>query len=520
MVAAPLGVAACIRTPAIRKGPACGDPVALMSTLTARPANIESAKIRSSHSIFVLGALVVKTNDSILSGEKRMKSLHYTLALLTTLTGIAYAGDGVRSVYRADLATTVDAHVAGSLADLTAFYTDLHIHPELSLEETESSAKVAARLKAAGYDVTTGVGGHGVVGIMKNGDGPTVLVRGDMDALPIIEETGLPYGSKVRATREDGQTVGVMHACGHDIHQTCLVGTAETLAATRDRWRGTVMIVAQPAEETGEGARMMIEDRLFDRFGRADYCIALHVSASHPAGVVSYTPGWALANVDSVDITIHGRGGHGSRPHEAIDPVVMAAHVVVALQTIVSRRLDPQEPGVITVGSIHAGSKHNIISNEAKLQITVRSYSDESRRLLLNGIKEVTLNTCRALGAEKDPEVVLRDHEFTPSTYNDPSLTQAAVEVFGRTIGAENVVPRTAVMGGEDFSRYSRTLKVPGLIFWLGSVPQKVYDASKKEGGKPLPSLHSSKYYPDPKPTITTGVRCMTSLALALLGAG
>lgn len=427
------------------------------------------------------------------------------------------AGKSIRAQYRTDLAAQVEQRTSAELDKLVAYYTDLHIHPDLSLHEERTAAKLAGRLEAFGYSVTTGVGGTGVVGILENGDGPTLLVRGDMDALPIIEETDLPYASKVRVTRKDGATVGVMHACGHDIHQTCLVGTAHILSQLRDKWAGRLMIVGQPAEEIGVGARAMIEDGLWKRFGKADYCIALHVSAGHPAGVVSYTKGWALANVDSVDITIFGRGGHGSRPHEAIDPVIIASHVVVALQTIVSREVNPKEPAVITVGSFHAGSKHNIISNEAKLQVTVRSYSDKTRKILLDGIRRVTINTCRALGTQRDPDVSLRESEFTPSTYNDPALTEAAVDVFRKVIGEQNVQHREAVMGGEDFSRYSRTLNAPGFIFWLGSVPQERYDQSLQPGGDPLPSLHSSKYYPDPKPTITTGVRCMTSLALSLL---
>jgi len=433
------------------------------------------------------------------------------------MTTRALAENPIQAHHRNDLTSAIANKLKSDADGLLAFYTDLHRHPELSHEEKESAAKIARKLEEQGFSVTTGIGGHGVVGLLHNGPGPTVLIRGDMDALPIFEETGLPYKSDVTSKKDDGSIIGVMHACGHDIHQTCLVGTAGMLAHLRDKWSGTVMIVAQPAEEVGAGARMMIEDGLFERFDRPDYCLALHVSASHPAGTVAYTSGWALANVDSVDVTIYGRGGHGSRPHEALDPVLMASQTVVALQSIVSRRLDPQEPGVITVGSIHAGSKHNIIANQAKLQITVRSYSDESRKILLDGIREVTINTCRAMGAIKDPDVVLRDHEFTPSTYNDPELTRASVAVFKKVLGSERVEHRTAVMGGEDFSRYSRHLKVPGFIFWLGSVPQARYDASKKPGGEPLPSLHSSKYYPDPARTIETGITSMSSLALSLL---
>ncbi|MEK6799396.1 MAG: amidohydrolase [Planctomycetota bacterium] len=446
-----------------------------------------------------------------------MRLVLLEIVLVGILAQSTAAGEKALARHRADLSGAVDDYARSSLRELVAFYKDLHAHPELSMEEKESSKKIAARLEAAGYKVTTGVGQTGVVAILSSGDGPTVLVRGDMDALPIVEETGLPYASTVQVKREDGHTVGVMHACGHDIHQTCLVGTAEALAKLKTQWRGKLMIVAQPGEEIGKGARLMLEDGLFERFGKPDYCIALHVSSEHPAGTISYTSGWALANVDSVDITIHGRGGHGSRPHETIDPIVMAAHVVTALQTIVSRRVDPNDEAVVTVGSIHGGSKHNIIPNEAKLQITVRSYKEETRQLLLEGIRRITVNTCRALGAERDPDISIHDDEFTPSTYNDPQLTEAGAEVFRQLLGPERVVPRDPVMGGEDFSRYLREAKTPGFMFWLGSVPQGAYDASRKPDGPPLPSVHSSKYYPDPEPTIETGVRGMTSLALSLL---
>ena len=445
-----------------------------------------------------------------------MTTLLYAFPLFVAIQPAAESSK-IKYAYRADLAPTVQQAVAASQADLVAFYKDLHASPELSLHETQTARKIAERLTALGYKVTTGIGGTGVVGVLENGAGPTVLIRGDMDALPIAEETGLPYASKVKFKREDGSEVGVMHACGHDMHQTCLLGTARLLVELRDKWRGKVMIVAQPAEEIGSGARAMIKDGLFERFGKPDYCIALHVSSGHPAGVVAYTSGWALANVDSFDITIYGRGGHGSRPHEAVDPIVMAAHVVTALQTIVSRRINPKDPSVITVGSIHAGSKHNIIPDTARLEITVRSYEDDVRRKLLDGIRQVTLNTCRALGAEKDPDVHLREGEFTPATYNDPALSDAAGEVFSKVLGPDRVLNQEAIMGGEDFSEYFRATKAPSFMFWLGSVPKERYDASLREGGPPLPSIHSSRYYPDPEPTAQTGVQCMTSLALSLL---
>ncbi len=433
-------------------------------------------------------------------------------ATMVCLTVVGWAALPVHGESRAD----VDRWIGASLADLVRFYKDLHTHPELSLEEKASSAKIAKRLRAAGFDVTEGVGGYGVVGLLKNGDGPMVMIRGDMDALPITEETGLPYASSVTSTRKDGSTVGVMHACGHDVHQTCLVGTAELMAGSRDAWQGTLMIIAQPAEEIGRGAKMMIDDGVFERFGRPDFCLALHVSANLPAGMIGYTSGWALANVDSVDITVYGRGGHGSRPHEAVDPVSTAAQVVVALQTIVSRRLDPIDPGVITVGSVHAGSKHNIIPNEAHLQITVRSYTDEARKTLLDGIREVTVHTCRAMGCERDPDVTVLESDFTPATYNDPALAAHAGRVFTELLGPKNVTTVKAQMGGEDFGRFPKHLKVPGFIYWLGAVKQSTYDASLAPGGAPLPSIHSSKFAPDPEPTITTGVRSLSTLAISL----
>ncbi len=446
--------------------------------------------------------------------------MQFVNGLLTTMflcAPVLAADPAVRAVYRDDLANEVSDLATRDLEGLVDFYKELHRHPELSLQEEQSARRVAERLEAFGYQVTRNVGGHGVVGVLANGPGPTVLIRGDMDALPLAEETRLPYESTVKVTGTDGRSVGVMHACGHDVHQTCLVGTARILAELRARWSGTVLVVAQPAEEIGTGARAMILDGLFDRFGRANYCLALHVASGHPAGAVAYTAGWALANVDSVDITIRGMGGHGSKPDLAIDPIVAAAQVIVALQTVVSRRLDPTEPGVITVGSIHAGSKHNIIPDEAKLQLTVRSYTEASRQVLLDGIRDVTIHTCRAMGCKRKPLIVVRYNEHTPSTYNDPALAEAAAHIFGKVLGPDKVLKQKPVMGGEDFGRYSKYLEVPGFIFWLGSVKQEVYEASLQPDGPLLPSLHSSKYAPDPAPTIQTGVRCMSSLALALL---
>ncbi len=409
-----------------------------------------------------------------------------------------------------------DALIEEQLEESLVLYRDLHRHPELSLHERETAARVARALAAAGYVVQTGIGGHGVVGVLENGDGPTVLLRGDMDALPVTEETGLEYASRVRQVREDGSEVGVMHACGHDIHTANLVGTAKLLARARARWRGTLVILAQPAEELGRGARAMMSDGLWLRVPRPDYTVALHVEPEVPAGSVGLTSGWAFANVDAVDVHIHGRGGHGARPHQAIDPIVTSAHFITALQTVVSRRLDPQRSGVITVGSIHAGFKHNVIPDEAHMQLTVRSYSDETRALLLEGIRQIAEDTCRTFQCPKPPEVETREH-YTPAVYNDPELTTRARRVFARLLGKEGVMDRPPSMGGEDFGRYSRDLGVPGLLYRLGAVSQARWADHLRGEGEPLPSLHSSRFAPDPEPTLRTGMRSMSALALELL---
>ena len=418
---------------------------------------------------------------------------------------------------RAGAAAAVDAWLAEELAGLTDLYEHLHAHPELSLEEAETAARVAAELAPAGYAVTPAVGGHGVVAVLENGSGPTVLLRGDMDALPVTEATGLPYASRVRAVRPDGSETGVMHACGHDVHTTNLVGTARLLADLRERWRGTLVIVAQPAEELGLGARGMLGDGLLERFPRPDFAVALHVSNELPAGEVGYTSGWAAANVDSVDVTLHGRGGHGARPHQAADPIVASAHLVTALQTLVSRRVDPVEPAVVTVGSIHGGTKHNVIPDSVHLQLTVRSYSDAVREQLLDGIRQLAEDVCTAFECAKPPEIRVKE-TYTPAVYNDPELAAGAAALFGGLLGAERVHALPAGMGGEDFGMLPRAAGVPGLLYRLGSVdPARV--AAAEAGGEPLPSLHSSRYAPLPEPTLRTGVRTMAHLALGLLAA-
>ena len=411
----------------------------------------------------------------------------------------------------------VERWIAANLERLVAEYEDLRAHPELSLEEERTAAHVATALERAGYTVTRGVGGHGVVGVLENGAGPVVLLRGDMDALPVSEETGLEYASEVRVKRE-GATVGVMHACGHDVHVTNLLGTARLLAELRERWRGTLVVVGQPAEELGQGARMMIAAGLLERFPKPDVALALHVASDLPAGQVGITPGYWAANVDSVDITVWGRGGHGARPHQAVDPILVSAHIVTALQTLVSRRVDPVEPAVVTVGSIHGGSKHNVIPDSVHLQLTVRSYSDAVRDQLLGGIRQIAEDSCRTFQCPRAPDVAVRD-EFTPAAYNDPELARGAAALLGGVLGPEQVRELPQSMGGEDFGLLPRTAGVPGLLFRLGSVDKERWRASREPGGPPLPSVHSSRYAPDPEPTLRTGVRAMGNLALALLAA-
>ncbi len=411
----------------------------------------------------------------------------------------------------------INERVDASIRDWIEYYKICHANPELSLNEKESAARLAKVFAEAGFTVTPNVGGFGVVGVLANGEGPTILIRCDMDALPIVEETGLAYASQVMHTRSGGAKVGVMHACGHDMHQTVMAGTAQTLSAMKDQWSGTLVLIAQPAEEIGQGARLMIEDGLFERFPKPDKCIALHVSHEMKTGTVGYTPGWAFANVDSVDITIHGKGGHGAHPHTTVDPVVAAAQLVMALQTIVSRRVDPRDTAVVTVGSIHAGTKHNIIPDDARLQLTVRSYTDEVRKLLLDSIRQITEDISKAAGCPRPPTVQVLDADFTPAAYNDPELSAAAAEVFRQLVGAENTIERRPTMGGEDFGRYARLLKVPGFMFWLGVVDETRFKAAHEPGGTPLPSVHSAKFKTEPEPTIRTGVRSMSALALSLL---
>lgn len=409
----------------------------------------------------------------------------------------------------------IDGIVAREADSLLAFYKDLHTNPELSYQEEKTAAKLAAELKKLGFEVTEKVGGHGIVGVLKNGAGPTVLLRTDMDALPIAELTELPYASKVRVRDAEGKEVGVMHACGHDMHMTCWLGAARTLTALKDHWKGTLVFVGQPAEERGAGARLMLADGLYERFPKPDFALAMHCDGTIPHGKIGCTEGLAMANVDSVDILVKGKGGHGSAPHTCIDPVVIAARIVVDLQTLVSRETDPLDSAVVTVGSIHGGSKHNIIPAEVKLQITVRSFKENVRAHLLDGIKRIA-NAAAAAARAPEPTVKVDLSEFTPAMRNDPQLARRLTAALKAHLGEDQVKPREPMMGGEDFSRFSRD-GVPILLIWLGTVPAEKVAAAKAEG-KPLPSLHSPFYFPVPEPSIKTGVTALCVNALELLG--
>jgi hippurate hydrolase len=409
--------------------------------------------------------------------------------------------------------------IKADMPSLMTVYRDLHANPELSMAEVRSPAKLAAEARKLGFTVTEKVGKTGVVAVMKNGPGPVLLLRADMDALPVVEQTGLPFASKVRATARSGVETGVMHACGHDTHMTSWLGTARRLAAMKVQWSGTLVMILQPGEETGEGAKAMLDDGLYTRFPKPDYVLAFHDAASLPAGVIGVTSGYALANVDSVDISVKGVGGHGAYPQTTKDPIVLAARIVTTLQTLVSRENDPANPAVVTVGSFQAGAKHNIISDEAKLQITVRSYTPEVRKLLLDGIRRIARGEAIAAGMPEDrmPVVTIRDAEFTPSTFNTEKLSARALALFTEHFGAERAVKTPAVMGGEDFSRFWLADKsVESLIFWVGGTPRAKWDAAGGDASK-LPSLHSPFWAPEAETVISTATEALTITALDIL---
>ena len=419
-------------------------------------------------------------------------------------------------------AATLSDAIRADMPQLMTLYRDLHANPELSMQEVKTPAKLAEQMRKLGFETSVNVGKTGVVSVMKNGPGPVLLIRADMDALPVVEQTGLPFASKVRATARSGVETGVMHACGHDTHMATFIGTARRLAAMKDQWSGTLVMILQPGEETGEGAKAMLDDGLYTRFPKPQYALAFHDAAALPAGVIGVTPGYALANVDSVDITVKGVGGHGAYPHTTVDPIVLASRIVTTLQTLVSRENDPQDPAVVTVGSFQAGAKHNIISDEAKLQITVRSYKPEVRKRLLDGIRRVARGEAIAAGLQDDrmPVVTIREGEFTPATFNTESFSNRALTLFQQHFGAERAIKTPAVMGGEDFSRFWLADKsIESLIFWVCGTPKAKWDAAGGDTQK-LPSLHSPFWAPDAEAVISTATEAMTLAALDVLKKG
>jgi len=402
---------------------------------------------------------------------------------------------------------SIPSLVAARAADIIRTRRQFHAIPELGFEEHETAAAITDRLIAAGLEVETGIGKTGLVGVLKGAKpGPALMIRADIDGLPITELTGLDFAS----------TNDRMHACGHDGHITMAITAAEILSEIKDQLAGTVIFVFQPAEEVGQGSAKMLKEGLFEKFPRPDFNLALHVG-SLPAGKVTYTKGYAMANVDMADITIYGVGGHGAYPHQAKDPIVLASKIVLALQTIVSREIDPLNPAVVTVGSIHGGSKHNIIPDEVRLQLTMRSYTDNVREEIISKIKRIIEGEAISLGIpkEKMPTLKLRD-QYTPALYNTPEFVDQVVKNIKKSIGQENIFESKAVMGGEDFGRYGRVEpKIPTFLFWLGASPVEVWEKSIR-GEIDLPGIHSPFFAPDPLPTLKTGIKSMTAAAIGV----
>jgi hippurate hydrolase len=411
--------------------------------------------------------------------------------------------------------------IRADMPQLMNLYRDIHQHPELSMQEARTPGLLAPEMRKLGFEVTEHVGKTGVVAVMKNGPGPVLLIRADMDALPVKEQTGLPFASNVRGRTLDGVDTYVMHACGHDTHVATWLGTARRLAAMKNQWSGTVVMILQPGEELVMGAQAMLDDGLFKRFPKPDYLLAFHDSASLPAGVIGVTPGYALANVDTVNIDVKGVGGHGAYPQNTKDPIVLASRIVTALQTLVSRENDPQQPAVVTVGSFHAGTKSNIIPDDAKLALTVRSYTPETRKLLVDGVRRIVRGEAIAAGLPEDkmPTVEI-EQPSADATFNTPQLSDRLLKLFGSHFGAARVVETKPIMASEDFSRYWLADKSKqSTIFWVGGVPQAKWDAVKGDTLK-LPALHSALWAPDADAVISTATEAMTVAALDILKKG
>jgi amidohydrolase len=442
-----------------------------------------------------------------------MTNMPKSLLLLLSLAAVPAVAQDTSTFIQTELPNLVDT------------YKDIHAHPELSHFEVRTSAIVAAELRKAGYTVTENVGvyadgsrAHGVVGILKNGPGPTLLVRADMDALPITEETGVAYASHAIGKTIDGQTTGVMHACGHDVHTTVLIGTARAMAEAKSQWHGTLMLIGQPSEETIDGAKSMLTDRLYERFGTPDMVIGLHDTNSLPAGEVQLVPGAAQASATSIDVVIKGIGGHGAAPQAGRDPIALAALYITQIQTIVSREENPEDPTVVTVGDIHGGTKRNIIPDQVKLELTVRTFSDKSRQTVIDGLKQMAagITTSAGLPPDKAATVTVLD-EYAPLEFNNPALCARIHPVLVKTLGAANVIEGTRVMPSEDVGYFGlEGRKIPVAYMGLGAMDPTLF-AAAQAAGKELPGPHTSKFQPDPEPTISTGVRTMTAVAISLL---
>ena len=431
-----------------------------------------------------------------------MKSSGFLLALLLTTAGFAAGGP-----------TEMRAQVDELFPQLRNFYIDLHQSPELSLHEANTAAKLATGLRKLGFEVTEHVGGTGVVGVLKNGDGPVVLIRTELDALPVEEQTGLPYASRVRTKNDAGQDVPVMHACGHDLHMTSWLGTATILSRNKDAWHGTLLMIGQPAEEIGAGADAMIKDGLFTRFPKPNYAIAVHDDSAMPAGQVDVTAGPVYAAAASVKITIFGKGGHGAQPQTTIDPIVIAARTVLSLQTIVSRELNPLDPAVVTVGAIHGGTKSNIIPDKVELLLTVRAFKPEVHKKILESIRRIAKDEALAGGATQEP--LVEASEALRFTSNDPALAERLAKTVGAAIGPQNVITDQRRMVSEDFGAFGTTANVPSVLMMVGGVKPETWKQAQMTG-ETLPSLHSSKWAPDLEPTMRTAILTEVSSALDL----
>ncbi len=403
--------------------------------------------------------------------------------------------------------------------EIEKLYKHFHAHPELSNEEAETSERLAGELEHLGFSVTEGVGGHGIVAVLENGEGPVVMVRADMDALPIKEETGVSFASDKTVTTSEGESVPVMHACGHDMHMSVMVGTAQVFTSLMEQWEGTLVLIGQPAEEKLSGARAMIEDGLFERFPLPDYILGLHVNSAQASGKVGYSPGYAYANVDVGRIVVKGRGGHGAYPDLTIDPVVIASRLVLNLQTIISREISALDPANITIGSIHGGTSGNIIPNEVELELVFRTLNDDTREKLIKRINEMSEGTGLSAGLPEEdwPRLELESDSHVSSVYNTPALGERLKNSFARAVGAENVHEISPLMYGEDFGEYgSAKPEIPAFLYSLGSVKPEDMEAAEKGLIVP-PSTHSSKYLPDMEPTIRTGILTMSSAVFDLL---